>query len=103
MPRFSDANTLIHRRNPPRPINAEAWQRLNDAYVACKKREGKPQHPWTADSVLMLGTLYVEAWGQIPTPARMLAAYALPQYDAIIRLFGSCEAFHAAISKDSPL
>ena len=100
MPRFSDANTLIHRRNPPRPINAEAWQRLNDAYVACKKREGKPHHPWTADSVLMLGKLYVEAWGQIPTPARMLAAYALPQYGTIMRLFGTCEAFHAAITGD---
>lgn len=98
MPRFSSVNTLIRSRNPDRPINIGAWQKLNDTYALCKKSEGKPQHPWTAASALMLGKLYVEAWGQIPTPARMLAIYALPQYDTIMRLFGSCEAFHRAIT-----
>ena len=97
MPRFRSVNTLIRSRNPDRPVNIEAWQRLNDAYVACKKREGKPSHPWTVDGALMLGKLYVEAWGQLPTPTRMRATYAMPQQEVILRLFGSYEAFHAAI------
>lgn len=88
---------LVQRRNPTRPVNGAALSELHALYDVLKRHEGRPQYPWTAPSALALGRLYMQAWGQVPTPARMLATWSLPQYDTIIRLFGSCEAYQAQL------
>ena len=92
------ATTKTSRLNPARPVDPDAWQRLQEAYAACKASgEGRAWHPWTPESCVLLGRRYVLAWGQPPSFTRLRPEYALPPWCAIQREWGTLAAYHAAL------
>ena len=87
-------------RTPTRPVNPLAWQQLQDAYAACKGvGEGKKRHPWTPESCVLLGRLFLAAWGQMPRSSRLRPEYAMPPWRTIQRHWGTLAAYHQALAQ----
>lgn len=86
----------------PSPDRA-AVQALHEAYSAAKA-EGYSsiRHPWPVPVLVALGRLYVRAWGDVPTPARLQARWCMPEAKAVLHAFGSYAAYYAALKELEP-
>jgi hypothetical protein len=47
-----------------------------------------------------LGRLYVRAWGEVPTPARLQSRWCMPERKTIVQTFGSYAAYYHAIQEE---
>ena len=84
---------------PPQvPDDPHALAALHGTYQALHG-EGR-WHRWTREETVILGRLYVQAWGGVPTPWRMQQAYCLPDAGVIRRAWGTYAAYYAAL--DAP-
>ena len=85
-----------HEKSVQKPVNQECMQALHEYYTRIPRHS--MHYPWTRDECITLGKLYVKAWGIMPIPNRMRKEYCLPSMATIQSLFGSYEAYYAAIS-----
>ena len=89
--------------HPVKPINREAMGQLLVAFETFDSRsrvqpDGTKSHfAYTADDCVKFGQLYLAAWGVVPTITRCKSLYSMPDRCVILRLFGTIEAYHAAI------
>jgi hypothetical protein len=80
--------------NPAKP-DPDWMRHLHETYASFMPRS--VHHPWTTAQALQLGELYVRAWGSLPRAGHLSRDYCLPSDQTIKTLFGSVQAFHAAI------
>jgi hypothetical protein len=92
-----------HRASPTweeRPRNAGALNQLQDTYgFYVDQGRGHRGRPWTKAQALLLGHLYLHAWGCRPLPSRMRPAWCLPSAKTILGLFGSYGAYYEALDE----
>ncbi len=88
-------------KNPNFPVNVGAAAKLNTLYGemdrAAERKGGLPQ--FTIEDCCRLGIWYQQAWGALPTVARLKALYNMPNYYTIVDLFGDVIKYHVAINR----
>lgn len=85
-------------RNPQKPMNKEAMKTLAEYHVtiAPKTSQGGVSS-FTQENTLFLGGLYQAAWGVLPSAGRLKTSWCMPDYNTVVKLFGSIASYHAAI------
>lgn len=54
---------------------------------------------FTIDNTVILGELYRQAWGVLPTAGRLRSFYNMPDHRTIERLFGDVPSYQEAITR----
>jgi hypothetical protein len=87
-------------RNPEKPVNKEAMSALAAYYaeVAPRVSEGG-KRMFTLQNTIMLGELYRQAWGVLPSAGRLKKSYNMPDYRTIERLFVDVPSYQEAITR----